>query len=176
MKLQSRNALRTLLTLLEEREKKDLAILEFLKEITIGAQKIIAYSPDKWEVKIDPKVLGWTDSGKEIYFPKIVDRKLEFILPKAWEEGPFGIWEPKGTKALNFHDAEWIVVPALGYDEFGYRLGRGGGFYDRTLSEADPTRLIGLTYEELFPASFPKEKHDIRVGRIITEKKNYRIV
>ncbi|EMJ94030.1 MULTISPECIES: 5-formyltetrahydrofolate cyclo-ligase [Leptospira] len=176
MKLQSRNALRTLLTLLEEREKKDLAILGFLKEITFDARKIIAYSPDKWEVKVAPEVLGWNHSGKEIYFPKIQDEKLVFILPEAWESGPFGILEPKGTKILNFQDAEWIVVPALGYDQFGYRLGRGGGFYDRTLSEMDSTKLIGLTYEELFPASFAKEDHDIKVGTVVTEKKIYQIV
>ncbi|MBE8432039.1 5-formyltetrahydrofolate cyclo-ligase, partial [Leptospira interrogans serovar Pomona] len=51
MKFQSRNALRTLLTLLAEREKKDLIILGFLKKITANARKIIAYVPDKWEVK-----------------------------------------------------------------------------------------------------------------------------
>ncbi|AXR61898.1 5-formyltetrahydrofolate cyclo-ligase [Leptospira mayottensis] len=174
MKLQSRNALRTLLTLLEEREKKDLIILGFLKKITANERKIIAYVPDKWEVKIDPKVLGWTE--KEIYFPKIMDRKLEFVLPEAWKNGPFGILEPNGTKTLSPHEAEWIIVPALGYNEFGYRLGRGGGFYDRTLCAVDPSKLIGLTYEELFPASFPKEDHDIRVGQVITEKKNYQIV
>ncbi|TGL78241.1 5-formyltetrahydrofolate cyclo-ligase [Leptospira yasudae] len=176
MKLQSRNALRTLLTLLEEREIKDQAILRFLAEITANARKIIAYAPDKWEVKVDPKALGWTDSGKEIYFPKMTGEKLEFILPESWESGPFGISEPKGTKTLNFHDAEWIVVPALGYDELGFRLGRGAGFYDRTLYDVSPNKLIGLTYEELFPASFAKEDHDIRVGTVITEKKIYQIV
>ncbi|WP_078128486.1 5-formyltetrahydrofolate cyclo-ligase [Leptospira alexanderi] len=176
MKLQSRNALRTLLTLLEERKKKDLIILGFLKKITADARKIIAYVPDKWEVKIDPKVLGWTDSGREIYFPKIMNQKLEFILPETWENGPFDVLEPKGAKILNPHEAEWIIVPALGYDEFGYRLGRGRGFYDRTLCAVDSSKLIGLTYEELFPASFAKEDHDIRVGRVITEKKNYQIV
>ncbi|ALO26865.1 MULTISPECIES: 5-formyltetrahydrofolate cyclo-ligase [Leptospira] len=174
MKLQSRNALRTLLTLLAEREKKDLIILGFLKKITANARKIIAYVPDKWEVKIDPKTLDWTE--KEIYFPKITDRELEFVLPEVWENGPFGILEPNGTKILSPHEADWIIVPALGYDEFGYRLGRGGGFYDRTLCAVDPSKLIGLTYEELFPASFAKEDHDIRVGRVITEKKNYQIV
>ncbi|AVV78889.1 5-formyltetrahydrofolate cyclo-ligase [Leptospira santarosai] len=174
MKLQSRNALRTLLTLLEERERKDLIILGFLKEITADAQKIISYIPDKWEVRVDSNILGWTD--KEIYFPKITGRTLEFVFPNTWENGPFGILEPKGTKALNPREAEWIVVPALGYDRSGYRLGRGGGFYDRALATVNPSKLIGLTYEELFPASFAKEDHDIRVGRIITEKKNYQIV
>ncbi|AYV56900.1 5-formyltetrahydrofolate cyclo-ligase [Leptospira kmetyi] len=176
MKLQSRNALRTLLTLLEERESKDRAILGFLKEITAGARTIIAYAPDKWEVKVDPKALGWIAPDKEIYFPKMMDQKLEFILPETWEDGPFGISEPKGTKTLDFHEAEWIVVPALGYDELGYRLGRGAGFYDRTIYDVNPSKLIGLTYEELFPASFAKEDHDIRVGRVITEKKIYQTV
>ncbi|EMG01779.1 5-formyltetrahydrofolate cyclo-ligase [Leptospira borgpetersenii str. 200701203] len=140
-----------------------------MKKITANARKIIAYVPDKWEVKIDPKTLDWTE--KEIYFPKITDRELEFVLPEVWENGPFGILEPNGTKILSPHEADWIIVPALGYDEFGYRLGRGGGFYDRTLCAVDPSKLIGLTYEELFPASFAKEDHDIRVGRVITEKK-----
>ncbi|AOP33354.1 5-formyltetrahydrofolate cyclo-ligase [Leptospira tipperaryensis] len=176
MKLQSRNALRTLLTLLEEREQKDREILRMLKEVTADAKKIIAYSPDKWEVKVDPNVLGWNSSDKEIYFPKMMDQKLEFLLPEAWESGPFGISEPVGTKTLDFHEADLIVVPALGYDDLGYRLGRGAGFYDRTLFDVNPSKLIGLTYEELFPAHFDKEKHDIRVGRVITEKKIYQIV
>ncbi|RHX85986.1 5-formyltetrahydrofolate cyclo-ligase [Leptospira stimsonii] len=176
MKLQSRNALRTLLTLMEEREQKDREILHLLKEITADAKKIIAYSPDKWEVKVDPNELGWNSPDKEIYFPKMTDQKLEFLLPETWESGPFGISEPKGTKTLDFHEADLIVVPALGYDDLGYRLGRGAGFYDRTLYEVDPKKLIGLTYEELFPAHFEKEEHDIRVGRVITEKKIYQIV
>ncbi|MDV6234555.1 5-formyltetrahydrofolate cyclo-ligase [Leptospira ellisii] len=176
MKLQSRNALRTLLTLLEERDTKDKQILHLLREVTKDARKIIAYAPDKWEVKVDPKFLEWDSAGKEIYFPKMTEHTLEFILPEAWESGPFGILEPKGIRTLDFREADWIIVPALGYDEQGFRLGRGAGFYDRTLFDADPSRLIGLTYEELFPARFDKEDHDIRVGKVITEKKIYQIV
>ncbi|XDD49329.1 5-formyltetrahydrofolate cyclo-ligase [Leptospira sp. WS92.C1] len=176
MKLQSRNALRTLLTLLEKRQEKDLQILELLREVTADAQKIIAYAPDRWEVKVDPEILGWNRSDKEIYFPKMMGQKLEFIFPEGWEDGPFGIMEPIGSKILDFHKADLILVPALGYDERGYRLGRGAGFYDRTLYDVNPNKLIGLTYEELFPAMFEKEDHDIRVGCVITEKKIYQIV
>lgn len=63
-----------------------------------------------------------------------------------------------------------IVVPVLGFDEDGHRLGLGGGFYDRFLAGQAPALKIGLAYDCAFvPGDLPREEHDIRLDRIVTE-------
>ena len=63
-----------------------------------------------------------------------------------------------------------IVVPVLGFDDDRYRLGLGGGYYDRFLAGQAQALKIGLAYECAFVSGgVPREAHDIRLDRIITE-------
>lgn len=103
----------------------------------------------------------------------------EVPLPLSWAEyrpgelvsAEFGLLEPTGP-ALEPHtvsQASTVFVPALAADRHGVRLGRGAGYYDRTLHLADPAaRLIAVVRdEELFDA-LPAEPHDIRMTHVLT--------
>jgi 5-formyltetrahydrofolate cyclo-ligase len=105
------------------------------------------------------------------YFPKISDAdELIFIRPLSWKKGKFGIWEPEGEEQITPEKADIILVPALGYSIEGTRLGRGGGYYDRSLSgEGMKLKTIGFTFSKFFPVPFAPEPHDLRVGKIVTE-------
>ena len=65
-----------------------------------------------------------------------------------------------------------ILVPALMYDRAGYRIGYGGGYYDRFLSGVGAF-TIGLARERLLMDRLPREAHDIAVRCIVTEEMVY---
>jgi 5-formyltetrahydrofolate cyclo-ligase len=64
-----------------------------------------------------------------------------------------------------------ILVPCLAFDKDNYRLGWGGGFYDKFLARQPKAMKIGLCFDNgLAAAGLPREPHDIRLDRIITER------
>jgi len=90
--------------------------------------------------------------------------------PESLAPGPRGLLEPveRTRGPATVARADVVLVPALAVDERGYRLGRGGGSYDRALARVSgqvPT--IALLYDdELLPA-VPTQPHDQRVGRAV---------
>jgi 5-formyltetrahydrofolate cyclo-ligase len=65
-----------------------------------------------------------------------------------------------------------MLVPALAFDRKGFRLGRGGGFYDRALDEF-AGKSVGVIREEFLLDVVPVQAHDKKVGSIVTEKGVY---
>ena len=72
---------------------------------------------------------------------------------------------------------EVLFVPCLAFDNFGYRLGYGGGYYDRTLSFLQKNKKkfisIGYAFDDQKVFKLPKDKFDIKLDYVITEKKIY---
>ena len=91
------------------------------------------------------------------------------------EKGRFGICEPKPTlpRVVDFSDA-LMLVPAMSFDRRGFRLGYGGGYYDRFL-EAHPVRTVGITYEMFMVEALPHDEYDKAVNQIATEDGIYSI-
>ena len=83
-------------------------------------------------------------------------------------EGPMRVLEPlPAAPALR---PTIVVVPMLAFDDAGYRLGYGGGFYDRTLPSLGPDLVaIGLAFEAQRVGTLPREANDVRLGTIVTE-------
>jgi 5-formyltetrahydrofolate cyclo-ligase len=65
-------------------------------------------------------------------------------------------------------ELDLVIVPALAYDSAGYRLGYGGGYYDRYLHDI-PAFTVGLARERLIVGELPTEQHDIAVKCVVTE-------
>ena len=88
--------------------------------------------------------------------------------------GAFGIPEPEPSAPTIRPDEEDIlIVPTTAANADGYRLGKGGGFYDR-LIDRDPYRRMekwAVLPEKLLDAPFPAEPHDLRLNKIITEER-----
>ncbi len=102
----------------------------------------------------------------------------ETITFRAWKPGDplvvgrFAIPEPDAKAKERRPDL--ILVPLLAFDRDGYRLGYGGGFYDRYLSEhrAKRTiRAIGLAYAGQALDQIPREPTDERLDAIVTEER-----
>ncbi len=80
--------------------------------------------------------------------------------------GLYGLWEPPEDAPL-MEEPEWVVVPGLAFDREGFRLGRGGGYYDRWLS-AKTCRTVGLCHPERLLERVPRNQWDMPVEMVIT--------
>lgn len=91
--------------------------------------------------------------------------------PGELREGRFGLLEPAepGLPPRTIGQATVILVPALAVDRSGVRLGRGGGYYDRSLPLRAPgARLIAVVRDDELVAELPGEPHDVRMTHALT--------
>jgi 5-formyltetrahydrofolate cyclo-ligase len=94
--------------------------------------------------------------------------------PGALTRGRWGLLEPPGPwlPESALAEAELVFVPALAVDRRGVRLGRGAGFYDRSLSDRDPqARLIATVRDVEFVDELPSEPHDVRMTHALTPER-----
>lgn len=100
---------------------------------------------------------------------------LEFRLwwPGApVRKGAFSLPMPDGTEQVT---PDVVVMPPVGFDAHGFRLGYGGGYFDRTLAALDPAPLkVGVAYELSRLATIHPQPHDIPMDYVVTETAVYR--
>lgn len=111
--------------------------------------------------------------GKEFFLPRVLDGEtMAFFRYEATEtlerSESFGLLEPKLTaEAIPPSELDLVVIPALGYDTYGYRLGRGKGYYDRYLAGCSaPT--IGVTFALRPIERLPHDPWDRPVGCVLS--------
>jgi 5-formyltetrahydrofolate cyclo-ligase len=116
--------------------------------------------------------------GGEAAIPVVVERSapVEFW---RWQPGVAmtkGIWDIPIPKERVVVMPDAVLVPLVGFDPCGYRLGYGGGYFDRTLAAARPRPYaIGLGYEDsVLPTIFP-QPHDIPMDLIVTDRGIHRV-
>lgn len=108
--------------------------------------------------------------------PDGTPRPLEWgrYTPGELVAAPFGLREPPPPRlpADAVHDASMIVIPALAVDRGGARLGRGAGYYDRTLPRADPAALlIAVIRDDELVEHLPSEPHDVPMTHALTPRR-----
>ena len=90
--------------------------------------------------------------------------------PDGLVEGKLGVREPGGPRlgTAAVADAGLVLVPGLAVDRRGARIGRGGGYYDRTLPAVPPTTpVVVLLHDDELIDHVPADDHDVRVGRVV---------
>jgi 5-formyltetrahydrofolate cyclo-ligase len=116
-----------------------------------------------------------------VAFPAIQDDSIRYYAvrqPQDFVLGQFGAQEPDPTMAIEVspEDAGAVLVPGRAFDRQGARLGRGGGWYDRVLSQLPETCLrIGIAFEIQWVDKVPVDAHDRPVDWIITENGVHRV-
>ena len=140
-----------------------------------SARRIFSYYSFGREPDTHALICRARSDGKITALPRMLpDGGLEHREIFSEDEpvpGPFGLREPPVTaKAAVPAAGDIIIVPAVAFAEDGFRLGRGGGYYDRFLEKC-PAFTVGLAREMLLCESVPVEPHDIRVNCIVTEKR-----
>lgn len=118
---------------------------------------------------------GW-QLGKKICVPKCYpkEKKLVFYEIDNFEQleiSFYNLKEPivEKTKVVEKEEIDLLIVPGVVFNENGYRIGFGGGYYDRYLVDF-PNDTVSLAWSGQVVESLPVEEHDIAVGKIITEK------
>ncbi|GHH96996.1 5-formyltetrahydrofolate cyclo-ligase [Neobacillus kokaensis] len=116
------------------------------------------------------------ESGKTIVVPKCYpkEKKLEFRTLTEFsqlESVFYGLLEPIPalTTIVPAEQIDLLIVPGLAYTKSGYRIGFGGGYYDRFLSNYSGNTL-SLAFNEQMILDFPIEEYDLPVAKIITPK------
>lgn len=93
-----------------------------------------------------------------------------------WKKNRYNIPEPTNysSKITTADDVDIVVVPGLAFDMKGYRLGYGGGFYDRFLNGRKKSFAAGLCFHEQIISDLPIEPHDKKIDALYTEKGEFR--
>ena len=139
-----------------------------------------AYWPIKGEFDPLPALHRWKEDGELLDVPDmkrialpVVDRVHKTMIFHAWypgcpmEEDAYNIPKPKDTAVVV---PTLLFVPCLGSGAGGYRLGYGGGFYDRTLATLSPRPFtVGLGFTQGFIDDFEPEPHDLPLDAILND-------
>jgi 5-formyltetrahydrofolate cyclo-ligase len=141
-----------------------------LEEVT-SAKTILLYYPTKSEVDISNTFKILEELGKTIFLPKIEGYKIAKFSQKTYlSAGKDGILEPEGRVIKNPRNIDVAIIPGIGFDYSGNRIGHGGGWYDRILEEINFKHIIGVCFDSQIVSKAPNEPHDKSVHIIITEK------
>jgi 5-formyltetrahydrofolate cyclo-ligase len=137
------------------------------------AERVALYLSADSELDTGPLSALSRTQGKSLYLPVIrEDDSLEFALWASDESlvvNRYGIPEPPPAAARHSaNELDIIFLPLVGWDEFGNRLGMGGGFYDRTLAGVRQPLLVGLAHDCQRAERVPREAWDISMDFVAT--------
>jgi 5-formyltetrahydrofolate cyclo-ligase len=131
----------------------------------LNANVIASYWPQPSEPDTS-EFNKWVElMGMRLLTPRVIGESLEFAQGPA-VKGAFGILEPTGNRALIL-EADLILVPALAIDRSGSRLGKGKGFYDRTLIGVKAPKY-GVMFDSEFLDQIPTQDHDVQLDGSIS--------
>ncbi len=157
-------------------------IISTLAKLNIfkNSQRIMLYLSFDNEVDTFGLIEYCKELGKKIIVP-FCEKEEKKILPteiKSVEDdlirSNFGYLEPKKelVKPVSTENIDLIIIPGLAFDKGCYRLGFGGGYYDRFLGELNFTiPTIGLIYDSQVVDMLPREDYDMQVDYVITDKR-----
>jgi 5-formyltetrahydrofolate cyclo-ligase len=137
-----------------------------------SARGVVAYAATGNEIDPAPLVAAALDAGKAVYFPRRMGDGLEFLkaTPDALRPGSPGLLEPVAGEQLPAGAPGVVfIIPGLGFDERGVRLGRGAGCFDRTLPRFAGAARIGLAYEFQILPFLPEAPWDVRMDTVVTD-------
>ncbi len=115
------------------------------------------------EVVFEVSQLDWV-------FPKVVGQEMIFLRPDGFVTGAFGIQEPSDlSEPVSLSVVRGLLVPGLAFNRNGNRLGRGKGFYDKTLSFYEGVK-VGVCFDfQISSDPLPIESHDLQMEYLLTE-------
>ena len=176
-----RKALRRRIADLSEKEleKSDIEIYNNMSRLPeiLSAKTVFLYCSTGHEVDTRRLIGFLLERGQTVALPvSLPEGEMVFAeyLPGRLQEGRFfGILEPApDARRLEPKDGDLIIVPALAFDRSGYRMGQGGGYYDRYLS-ARKLFSVGVGRDCLLCDRVIREPHDAPVDCLVTESGAY---
>ncbi|WP_246588628.1 5-formyltetrahydrofolate cyclo-ligase [Pelorhabdus rhamnosifermentans] len=141
----------------------------------LQAQTIMAYMAMKDEVLLQSLIETAWKLGKRVVVPKMTGEfgqmnAVAIDSCSSWTVAAFGIQEPLDAPVVNPHAIDLVLLSGVAFDRQGNRLGMGGGYYDRFLSDTPQALVVGVTVSKQLVAHIPMDTYDRPVDVVITEK------
>lgn len=164
-----------------QRIRWDAAINQHLEDYSSQANPgvVAAYLAFDGEPDLMPFLAGMEDRGVKLALPVVQDAPGKAVITlRQWsvtgemQKNRYGIHEPAGTVEIRITDIDLVLVPLVGWDRAGGRLGMGASFYDRLFqpySELARPLRIGVGYELQNVENLPLDPWDIRLHGVVTE-------
>ena len=159
----------------DEKKALDKALCDALAAhpLFAAADSVLGYLPMRGEPDLTPLLILASELGKRVFLPRCDENDMTFHLFEGWEglsPDRFAIPAPASTApVLTDTQNALCLLPGLATDKEGFRLGYGGGFYDRFLPRFAGS-LIFPVYAQFVLDTLPSEAHDQRIPHIVTEK------
>lgn len=141
-----------------------------------GAETVAVYSAIRDELDIEAVAHILRSRGVTTVYPRVVpgQRQLHFHPasgPDQLHPSSYGIPEPPADHPLvTIESIDVVLLPGLGFDASGSRLGWGGGYYDRTLAPHPHVARVGVAFECQVLEEIPMEPGDVAVHYLVTER------
>lgn len=179
MKQAQREACLTRLRELSARERNEYsaAICERLTTLPElqAAKTILSYRATECEVDLSAFHAWALGQGKTLAFPvSYPGGRMDAYVPDsltAWECGRYGIWcpVPERSRLVGPEELDAVILPCVGFDSQGRRLGHGGGYYDRYLPRCPKALRILAAFEVQRLEEVAAAVHDQQAHRLVTE-------
>jgi 5-formyltetrahydrofolate cyclo-ligase len=115
-------------------------------------------------------------AGKTVAVPYCIagTREMAFYAIRSVQElvpRSYGVLEPIAREVNKITDFahSLCILPGVAFDRYGYRLGYGGGYYDRFLAEAYPGKTVGLCYQNCTVSQLRRGRYDMACDYVVTE-------
>lgn len=137
------------------------------------ARRVAVYIAYGSELSTAPLIMALLNAGIEVFAPRLVRQQMRMLrLDESThlQRNAYGIAEPCDRRQLRRSELDAMIIPLLGFDAAGNRLGTGGGYYDRFLegSRRKPWRL-GYAYQLQQCDALPAEAWDVPLHAVCTE-------
>ncbi len=147
-------------------------------ELVARAERIALYAALSYEIPTRPLFEAFVEKRGAVLLPRTTEPLgLEFFAVECWDAlrpGAFGVLEPEGDgAAVQLMPGDLVVMPGVAFDDDGYRLGHGKGYYDRAFATelGDAPTLVGFGYEFQVVDAVPHDHRDRQVDIIVTDRK-----
>lgn len=160
----------------EERDLLSRKICSSLTDVISPCDSVLVYCAKIPEVETCWFIDHLLSEKREVIVPIIeketVSLRLSYIESRdVLGPGTFHVPEPLGHEIpASAGDISCAIIPMLGYDRSGGRIGYGAGYYDRFLSENPHIKTVGLAFSAQEVPEIPTQDHDIRMDVIVTDK------
>jgi 5-formyltetrahydrofolate cyclo-ligase len=173
-KHQLRRTLRAARSRLSEsaRERAEASIIDALDALCVDVGTVGLYAAAGSEVSLDALALRLERRGIALAWPKVQGDVLRFYRAHLTDllPGYRGLREPATeVPPCPISELDLLLVPGIGFDRQGRRLGQGGGFYDRLLINAGGLHTIGVAFALQVVESVTVDVTDVPVLRVVTE-------
>jgi 5-formyltetrahydrofolate cyclo-ligase len=140
-----------------------------------SAMTVLAFSSIRTEVRTRPTMEAAWNAGKRVALPRVVGDELSLHLVECETvlvEGAFSVPEPPAEATrIEPDDIDFALVPALAVDPRGYRIGYGGGHYDRLIPRLVNACTCAVAYDFQLISEVPELPFDVAVDMVVTDER-----